>query len=228
MLQVRNETPFVPGVFVFPDPAGIDTLYVTLKATFEIGSREVRVAETQAPIVAADEHWGKPGESSLKYAGEAHPCKPATDVVVVGHPIGSASDKPPPAGVGYVPAWHPRATFAGTYDEAWRKKRAPYLPADFAPRFFQAAPQDGPGGAPTDADGDAAARAGPGAVQKATLDLLQLPHQIVVDSGMIERKGKSYLFTPSQTGKASVSVSVLGPGKEHGAARLELDVGARH
>ncbi len=64
--------------------------------------------------------------------------------------------------------------------------------------------------------------------QKATLDLLQLPHRIVVEPGMIERKDKGYLFTPSEAGKASVSVSVLGPGKEHGAAKLELDVGARH
>ncbi len=247
MLQVKNETPFVPGVFVFPDPAGLDTLYVTVKATFEIGSREVRVAGTQAPIVAADEHWGELGESSLKYAGEAHPCKPATDVVLVGaahapqgrpvpyfgisfsvgklkkvvhvhgdrtwkagvlgstpsnpiptahvsllferayggrhdlgdgrflaemrnpvgvgfrgkrsasemngtpvpnlvdsrQPISSLSDRSPPAGVGHVaPAWHPRAGFAGTYDEAWRRKRAPYLPADFDPRFFQTAPPD--------------------------------------------------------------------------------------
>jgi hypothetical protein len=47
---------------------------------------------------------------------------------------------PRPAGLGFVPAhWQPRAGYAGTYDAAWKKKRAPYLPRDFNPRYFQAA-----------------------------------------------------------------------------------------
>jgi hypothetical protein len=37
------------------------------------------------------------------------------------------------------PHWLPRRAFAGTYDEAWQRKRAPYLPADFDPRFLQCA-----------------------------------------------------------------------------------------
>jgi hypothetical protein len=58
-------------------------------------------------------------------------------------PIHSLSDQPPPAGVGFIsPAWQPRSSYAGTYDEAWKKKRAPYLPADFNPLFWQAAPPD--------------------------------------------------------------------------------------
>lgn len=52
-------------------------------------------------------------------------------------------DAPAPAGFGFVaPAWLPRRTFAGTYDEAWKKGRAPYLPLDFDPRFFHAAHPD--------------------------------------------------------------------------------------
>jgi len=38
-----------------------------------------------------------------------------------------------------APHWLPRRAFAGTYDEAWQRKRAPYLPADFDPRFLQCA-----------------------------------------------------------------------------------------
>lgn len=54
--------------------------------------------------------------------------------------IRGASDKPAPAGFGFVAAsWEPRRSRAGTYDEAWTKKRAPYLPEDFDPRFFHAA-----------------------------------------------------------------------------------------
>jgi hypothetical protein len=84
MLQVKNETPFVPGVAVLPDVAGVDTLYVALKATFEIVAEGVRVAEVQLPVVPADEARGKPGVSSVRYAGEIHSLKQATDVVLVG------------------------------------------------------------------------------------------------------------------------------------------------
>src|SRR5690606_31951712 len=47
---------------------------------------------------------------------------------------------PPPAGVAAIaPSWQPRVAHAGSYDERWRKTRAPYLPSDFDPRYFQAA-----------------------------------------------------------------------------------------
>ncbi|WP_342376222.1 DUF2169 domain-containing protein [Myxococcus stipitatus] len=84
MLQVRNETPFVPGIFLFPDAQGVDTLYVVVKATFEIGRAGLQVAEKQQSLVLADEYWGEPAKSSLKYASEAHLLKPGTDVVLVG------------------------------------------------------------------------------------------------------------------------------------------------
>lgn len=38
--------------------------------------------------------------------------------------------------------WLPRMTFAGTYDEEWVAKRAPFWPDDFDDRYFQAAPPD--------------------------------------------------------------------------------------
>jgi hypothetical protein len=45
-----------------------------------------------------------------------------------------------PAGFGFVGVeWHPRVKFAGTYDDAWTKHRAPLLPKDFDRRFFNAA-----------------------------------------------------------------------------------------
>jgi hypothetical protein len=55
--------------------------------------------------------------------------------------ISSWSDAPPPAGFAPIAAnWQPRLSFAGTYDGAWEKGRAPYLPTDFDPRFFHVAP----------------------------------------------------------------------------------------
>lgn len=250
MLQVENATRFVPGLFVFPDADGVDTAYVALKATFEVGQMGadgVRVADQQAPLVLAEEYWGEPGASSLKRASDAHLCKPSTDIIVIGNayaprgrpvPVFEASvsvgkvakklrifgdrvwvrdgrtvapsspkavekvplvyekafggvhkvdesatlyearnpmgvgfagkrtpralegqplpniedpkellqkpgQQPRPAGVGFVAAhWQPRLGYAGTYDAAWQKKRAPYLPKDFNPRYFQAAHED--------------------------------------------------------------------------------------
>jgi hypothetical protein len=49
-------------------------------------------------------------------------------------------DRALPACAGFVAAsWLPRRQYAGSYDEAWQKSRAPYLPADFQPLFFHAA-----------------------------------------------------------------------------------------
>ena len=57
--------------------------------------------------------------------------------------ISSSRSRPKPMGFGpLAPDWEPRRSFVGTYDEAWQKNRAPYLPNDFNPRFFNAAPAD--------------------------------------------------------------------------------------
>jgi hypothetical protein len=54
--------------------------------------------------------------------------------------IASWKDTPSPAGFGAVAAhWLPRRAYAGTYDDAWMKNRAPYLPDDFDLRFCQLA-----------------------------------------------------------------------------------------
>jgi hypothetical protein len=57
----------------------------------------------------------------------------------------------------------PRRRHAGTYDDAWQRGRAPYLPTDFDARFFQLAPEGltAPGhfegGEPLEVDGASAA-----------------------------------------------------------------------
>ena len=56
--------------------------------------------------------------------------------------IGSLKDRPAPVAFAPVcPHWQPRRSYAGTYDEQWQKKRSPFLPKDFDPRFFQLAPR---------------------------------------------------------------------------------------
>lgn len=57
------------------------------------------------------------------------------------HLIKTPFDKPAAIGFGPVPPfWEARSKYAGTYDEAWQKERAPLLPDDFDERFLQAAP----------------------------------------------------------------------------------------
>lgn len=56
------------------------------------------------------------------------------------HLIRSPKDRPPPAGFGFISrSWQPRAALAGTYDEAWKKNRAPLPPVDFDDRHHNAA-----------------------------------------------------------------------------------------
>ena len=58
-----------------------------------------------------------------------------------GDRLGGPRGRPRPVGFGPVaPGWEPRRAYAGTYDEAWRRRRAPLLPDDFDARFYQSAP----------------------------------------------------------------------------------------
>ncbi|MBN1441707.1 MAG: DUF2169 domain-containing protein [Planctomycetes bacterium] len=60
-----------------------------------------------------------------------------------GRPIRRPRDCYPVVSFGPIgPSWEPRRRYAGTFDEAWQKSRAPYLPEDFDARFFNCAPRD--------------------------------------------------------------------------------------
>lgn len=83
MLQLKNTPPFKTAIAVFPNEHGIETLYVAVKASFLIGPKP-DIAEIQQPLIMADEYWGEPGRSSLKYASELHLTKPLTDIVMIG------------------------------------------------------------------------------------------------------------------------------------------------
>lgn len=237
MLQLENTTPFKAAIAVLPDRAGIDTLYVVVKATLNLRP-SLSLADEQAPPVMADEYYGDPTKTSLRAGSEMHIGKAGTDVLLVGsawardkRPVrqmpvtlsvanrqktilvsgnrvwrnGRPSDPEPfesmpmiwerafggahqrdkvvaeernPVGCGLgagrsagelegkpvpnlddpamplqqigqspvpaclapvAPSWLPRRAYAGTFDERWQRTRAPFLPDDFDPRFFQSA-----------------------------------------------------------------------------------------
>lgn len=242
MLQLDNQTPFKASIAVLPDKAGIDTLFVIVKATLMLRPN-LSLAPEQVPVTMADEYYGDPALSSLRACSEMHIGKHGTDVWLVGHahardarpvprmlvslsvaerrkqvlvygdrtwqsngtpsaptpfttiplvwerafggfhrlPDRTLAEERNPVGCGFagersrdemqgqpVPnledpaaslqklgqvvdpagfapisaSWLPRRAFAGTYDEAWQKTRAPYLPEDFDHRFLQYAPPE--------------------------------------------------------------------------------------
>jgi hypothetical protein len=59
------------------------------------------------------------------------------------HLIRSWKSRPNPVGFGfYDRGWMPRARYAGTYDERYRKERAPAFPLDFSYAFYNGAHPD--------------------------------------------------------------------------------------
>ena len=84
MLQLVNETPFKATMAVLPDRAGVDTLYVVVRATVTLQPR-IALASEQLPPVMADEYYGDPGSTSLKAVSDLHIGKPGTDVLIIGH-----------------------------------------------------------------------------------------------------------------------------------------------
>jgi hypothetical protein len=186
-MQIANETSLevmaVPGY----DRDGRESITIIAKGTFALvsgGEPEPVAAAERLPIALADEHWGEPGSSAVKYESELAPHKPFADLVLLGHgfdprgrPTKKASvsfrvgrfgqtatvsspeamdaiplhylERPtggvpwlrsarPKGGFGFFPKQcEPRVGHAGTYDEKWQDERAPFLPADFDPRFFQ-------------------------------------------------------------------------------------------
>jgi len=95
MLQLKNHSPFQASMAVFPNERGVDSLYIAIKATFDLG-RSVTVAGQQLPVRMVDEFWGESGQSSLKYASEVHLSKSATDIIVIGTAC-TQDGKPVPA-----------------------------------------------------------------------------------------------------------------------------------
>ena len=60
-----------------------------------------------------------------------------------GYPTKANYKKNKVAGFGAIPNYlKPRVDHVGTYDEQWQTERAPFLPVDFSPLFFQSAPED--------------------------------------------------------------------------------------
>lgn len=78
-----NTTPFLAELFPSTDKHGAKHCIVVIKATFEVDSEGNCHASTeQVPFVYADEHYGGPGTTSIRYESDFVPVKPCADVLV--------------------------------------------------------------------------------------------------------------------------------------------------
>lgn len=84
MTRLINNTPFATRHVLLPNEKGIDTLYVLVKASFNIGTAWTLCDEQHEPL-SEDVYWGKPGQSSLKYPMDVHLGKPGTDIGILGN-----------------------------------------------------------------------------------------------------------------------------------------------
>lgn len=82
MLQLKNNTPFAAHYLLLPNAQGVDTLYVNLKASFNLG-KHWTLCDEQADPLHEDVYWGEPGQSSLKFPTDIHPGKPGTDIAIL-------------------------------------------------------------------------------------------------------------------------------------------------
>jgi hypothetical protein len=83
MLQLHNSTPFAASMALFPDEKAVDTLYLMVRASFNIGAQWT-LADEQSPPLEADEYLGEADESSIKAISDYHIGKPCSDILVVG------------------------------------------------------------------------------------------------------------------------------------------------
>ncbi len=83
MLQLKNNTPFIATMALFPNEDAIDTLYVMAKATFTMG-HELMLSEEQSNLITSDIYWAEPGTSSIKHASDMHIGKPSSDIIMLG------------------------------------------------------------------------------------------------------------------------------------------------
>jgi hypothetical protein len=121
VLQLDNQTPFQAAIAVLPDRAGIDTLYVVVKATVTL-QPVLSLADAQVPVTMADEYYGDPATSSLRSGSELHLVKPGTDVLLIGS-ARAPGGRPVPRMQVSMSVAERRKTLLVAGDRVWRDGR---------------------------------------------------------------------------------------------------------
>ena len=141
VIRVVGDRVWRGGGATFTAPRPFTSMPLVYERAF--GGRDPRVQADGAGAELAEERnpVGKGfrgGRSSRDATGEALP-----NLEDPLRPLKTFGDRPVPVAFGFVaPAWQPRRAWAGRYDQAWKRDRAPFLPADFDLRFDNAASAD--------------------------------------------------------------------------------------
>jgi len=81
-----NTTGMEAGISVSTNKEGYDFCVVVVKGTFSIEKNgNLILSDEQMPMVYADEHYGDPGSTPIKYECDFAPYKPRTDILVNGY-----------------------------------------------------------------------------------------------------------------------------------------------
>ncbi|WP_141618579.1 DUF2169 domain-containing protein [Myxococcus sp. AB036A] len=106
---------------------------IPLRYERAFGGKDGSAFEPRNPLGTGFREKGSRFEENLRLPNLESPAEP----------LRSWGQRPPPTGFGFIePHWQPRAGYAGTYDDAWKKSRSPLLPKDFDRRFLNGAPRD--------------------------------------------------------------------------------------
>lgn len=85
MVPIHNKSPFAAQVMSFTDPDGQEVLLLVISATFTCDeAQRVAAAYPQPPVRVADEHYGDPANSSVRFEADVALEKPLVDVIVNG------------------------------------------------------------------------------------------------------------------------------------------------
>jgi hypothetical protein len=136
MLRVHGERRWVRGgngATVVPGPADtFERVPLVYERAFGGFDRESSTACDANPV-----------GSGFARRAEAWLDRLAPQIEHLGSSLVAGPHQLEPAGFGPVaPHWQPRVALAGTYDAAWRDRRAPLLPDDYHEDFVRSAPRD--------------------------------------------------------------------------------------
>ncbi len=85
-MDIKNNTPFEFIAIPNYDKEGREVFTNIVKGTFSFSRNQpLKIAEEQVPITMADEYWGEPGQSPIKYESDLAVFKPTTDLILLGY-----------------------------------------------------------------------------------------------------------------------------------------------
>jgi hypothetical protein len=120
MPELVNFTPFAATTFGVLDKYAHQFDVVVVSATFEaLPGKPLRLADEQQPVRDADQYFGEPGLSSVRYEGEIATEKPFVDLLINGYALAPPGRKVGTLTVG-VSVGELRKTLQVSGDRFWR------------------------------------------------------------------------------------------------------------